>query len=36
MGDYGHAFILKVKTGVEGEVVAGEDKLGELDKVLSG
>ena len=35
-GALGHAFDLEVIMGVEGEVVVGEDKLGQFDKELSG
>ena len=34
-GAHGCAFDLEVMTGVEGEVVVGEDKLGQFDKKLS-
>ena len=36
MGIHGRAFDLEVMMGVEGEVVVGEDKLGQFDKELSG
>ena len=36
MGAHGHDFDPEVLMGVEGEVVVGEDKLGESDKELSG
>ena len=35
-GAHGRVFDLEVMMGVEGEVVVGEDKLGQLDKELSG
>ena len=35
-GAHGLAFDLEVMMGVEGEVVVGEDKLGQFDKELSG
>ena len=35
-GVHGHAFDLEIMMGVEGEVVVGEDKLGQFDKELSG
>ena len=35
-GAHGHPFNLEVMMGVEGEVVMGEDKLGQFDKKLSG
>ena len=36
MGAHGCAFVLDIVTGVKGEVVVGEDKLGKLDKELNG
>jgi hypothetical protein len=33
---YGSSLNLEVMAGVEGEMVVGEDKLGKLDKELSG
>ena len=36
MGAHGCAFDLEVMMGVEGEIIVDEDKLGELDKELSG
>ena len=36
MGAHGRAFELEVMMGVEGEVVVGEDKLGQFDKENSG
>ena len=36
MGAHCCAFDLEVMMGVEGEVVMGEDKLGQFDKELSG